>query len=46
MDLDLELEVISQFRDLSPFVRELSLNDLIKLYVTQNEQLQMVSNSI
>ncbi|CAI1815187.1 Autophagy- protein 31 [Saccharomyces pastorianus] len=46
MDLDLELDVISQFCDLSPSVRELSLNDLIKLYVTQNEQLQMVSNSI
>ncbi|QHS72244.1 Atg31p [Saccharomyces paradoxus] len=46
MDLDIELDVISQFCDLSPLLRDLSLNDLIKLYVTQNEQLQMISNSI
>ncbi|CAI7067209.1 ATV_collapsed_G0008800.mRNA.1.CDS.1 [Saccharomyces cerevisiae] len=46
VDSDIELDVISQFCDLSPFLRDLSLNDLIKLYVTQNEQLQMLSNSV
>ncbi|EJS44302.1 cis1p [Saccharomyces arboricola H-6] len=46
LDLDIELDVISQFCDISPLLQELSLNDLIKLYVTQNEQLQLISNSI
>ncbi|CAI4037912.1 hypothetical protein SMKI_04G2480 [Saccharomyces mikatae IFO 1815] len=46
MDMDIELDVISQFCDLSPLLGEISLDDLIKLYVTQNDQLQMISNSI
>ncbi|QLG71839.1 hypothetical protein HG535_0C01880 [Zygotorulaspora mrakii] len=43
---DIELDVLSEFSDLSTIASELSLNDLIKLYTTQNEQLQAISNSI
>ncbi|CAI4057892.1 hypothetical protein SKDZ_04G2510 [Saccharomyces kudriavzevii ZP591] len=46
MDLDIELDVISQFCDLSALLRDSSLDELIRLYVTQNEQLQMISQSI
>ncbi|QLQ80408.1 hypothetical protein HG537_0D04090 [Torulaspora globosa] len=43
---DIELEVVSQFNDLTPLVRDLTLVELIKLYTTQNEQLQTISNSM
>lgn len=43
---DIELDVVSQFSDLSPLVRDLPLAELIKLYTIQNEQLQTISNSM
>lgn len=43
---DIELEVVSQFSDLSPLVRDLPLVELIKLYTIQNDQLQTISNSM
>lgn len=43
---DFELEVVSQFGDLSPLVHDLPLADLIKLYTIQNEQLQIISYSM
>lgn len=44
--LDIELDVLSQFCDLSTMVSDLPLGDLIRLYTIQNEQLQTISNSI
>lgn len=43
---DFELEVVSQFCDLTPFVHDLPLSELIRLYTIQNEQLQTISNSM
>ncbi|AQZ17677.1 CIS1 (YDR022C) [Zygosaccharomyces parabailii] len=43
---DIELEVVSEFADLSVLARDLPLDELIKLYVIQNEQMQTISNSM
>lgn len=43
---DIELEVVSRFADLSDLVQDLPLDELIKLYVIQNEQMQTISNSM
>lgn len=43
---DVELEVVSQFTDLSHLVHDLPLDELIKLYMIQNEQMQTISNSM
>ncbi|SJM83270.1 related to Autophagy-related protein 31 [Zygosaccharomyces bailii] len=43
---DVELEVVSEFADLSVLARDLPLDELIKLYVIQNEQMQTISNSM
>lgn len=43
---DLELEVVSEFTDLTNLVHDLPLDELIRLYVTQNEQMQIISNSM
>ncbi|CAR25587.1 hypothetical protein ZYGR_0A01520 [Zygosaccharomyces rouxii] len=43
---DVELEVVSQFTDLSNLVHDLPLDELIRLYVIQNEQMQTISNSM
>lgn len=43
---DFELEVVSQFSDLSSLVHDLPLTELIRLYTIQNEQLQIISDSM
>lgn len=43
---DFELEIVSQFSDLSPLVHDLPLAELIRLYTIQNEQLQIISDSM
>lgn len=43
---DIELEVVSEFADLSNLVHDLPLDELIRLYVIQNEQMQTISNSM
>lgn len=45
-DQDVELDVVSQFCDLSPYVHDLPLDELIRLYTIQNEQMQIISNSM
>ena len=43
---DVELEVVSRFTALSHLVDDLPLDELIRLYIIQNEQMQTISNSM
>lgn len=45
-NLDLEIDVISQFQDLTKKSDELTLNELIDLYRIQNEQIKSMMNNI
>lgn len=42
----IELNVVSQFRDLSNVTNDLSLSELIKIYAIQNQQIETLFNSI
>lgn len=44
--LDIEIDVLSKFKALTSSTNELSLEKLIELYNTQNEQLEQLSRSI
>ncbi|EDO19260.1 hypothetical protein Kpol_1036p2 [Vanderwaltozyma polyspora DSM 70294] len=43
---EIEIDVISQFRDLSKVSKNLSLDDLIKIYALQNEQIRTISDTL
>ncbi|CCC67602.1 hypothetical protein NCAS_0A10440 [Naumovozyma castellii] len=43
---DIELQVLSKFRDLSPIANDLPLDDMISLYRIQNEQIETICNSL
>ncbi|CCK71549.1 Atg31p KNAG_0H01360 [Huiozyma naganishii CBS 8797] len=46
LNIDLELDVVSKFRELSEITADLSLEELVNVYKIQNEQLRSIYNSI
>ncbi|SMN20314.1 similar to Saccharomyces cerevisiae YDR022C CIS1 Autophagy-specific protein required for autophagosome formation [Maudiozyma saulgeensis] len=43
---DIELDVVSNFKDVDSLTDNLSLDELIKLFNVQNDQIQKITNSI
>ena len=45
-NVDIEIDVLSKFKDLSYKTKDLSLGKMIQIYKIQNEQIQTIMSSI